>query len=64
MQDQELLKPFGTYQFMSVNVLQRPAHPVTITDELESFFHVLLYLCVRFLRSTCEDPPSWIDTYF
>ncbi|EJF56412.1 hypothetical protein DICSQDRAFT_25280, partial [Dichomitus squalens LYAD-421 SS1] len=37
----------GTYQFMSVNVLQRPAHPVTITDELESFFHVLLYFCFR-----------------
>ncbi|TBU38880.1 hypothetical protein BD309DRAFT_481030 [Dichomitus squalens] len=54
----------GTYQFMSVNALQRPSHSVTIVDELESFFHVLLYFCVRFLRSTCKDPTSWIDNYF
>ena len=49
---------------MSVNVLQRPSHPVTVADELESFFHVLTYFCVRFLRSNCKNPSSWIDNYF
>ncbi|EJF56417.1 hypothetical protein DICSQDRAFT_174933 [Dichomitus squalens LYAD-421 SS1] len=54
----------GTYQFMSVNALQRPSHSVTIVDELESFYHVLLYFCGCFLRSTCKDRTSWIDNYF
>ena len=49
---------------MSVNALQRPSHPITVADELESFFHVLTYFCVRFLRSNCKDPSSWIDNYF
>ena len=49
---------------MSVNALQRPAYPITITDELESFFYVLLYFSVRFLKSSCLDPLSWIDSYF
>nr|VWO96505.1 Uncharacterized protein [Ganoderma boninense] len=54
----------GTYQFMSVNLLQGPARPVQISDELESFFHVLVYYAVRRLRSTCDRPCSWITDYF
>lgn len=49
---------------MSVNLLKRPSKPVTISDELESFFHVLLYYCVRYLRSNCECPTSFIENYF
>ncbi|KAI1788212.1 hypothetical protein LXA43DRAFT_648693 [Ganoderma leucocontextum] len=54
----------GTYQFMSVNSLQRPSQPVAVPDELESFFHVLLYFAVPFLRSMCDTPSAWIDNYF
>ena len=49
---------------MSVNLLQRPNHRACVADELESFFHVLLYHSVRQLRSTCDDPASWIEDYF
>lgn len=54
----------GTYQFMSVNLLQEPSRPVQVSDELESFFHVLVYYAVRHLQSTCDSPSSWIVDYF
>ncbi|PIL32490.1 hypothetical protein GSI_05193 [Ganoderma sinense ZZ0214-1] len=70
MDDQKVLPKatqahrLGTYQFMSINLLQEPARPVQIPDELESFFHVLVYHAVRHLRSTCERPSWWITDYF
>ncbi|KAI1781850.1 hypothetical protein LXA43DRAFT_1054317 [Ganoderma leucocontextum] len=54
----------GTYEFMSVNLLNHIAQPVKISDELESFFHVLVYYAVRHLRSNCTNVTSWIDNYF
>ncbi|TBU21611.1 hypothetical protein BD311DRAFT_706798 [Dichomitus squalens] len=54
----------GTYQFMSVNLLTRITKPVEISDELESFFHVLVYYAVRYLRSNCPDVSFWIEDYF
>ena len=54
----------GTFQFMSVNLLNHVAKPVHISDELESFFHVLVYYAVRNLHSNCKDVDSWIDNYF
>ena len=32
---------------MSVNALQRPSHPITVADELESFFHVFLHYVIK-----------------
>ncbi|EJF59481.1 hypothetical protein DICSQDRAFT_172076 [Dichomitus squalens LYAD-421 SS1] len=49
---------------MSVNLLNHDAKPIEISDELESFFHVLVYYAVRHLRSNCPHIPSWIDNYF
>ncbi|KAI0822884.1 hypothetical protein BC628DRAFT_1455672 [Trametes gibbosa] len=43
----------GTWQFMSAHALNTPEKPIIITDELESFFHVLLYASVRFLPHNC-----------
>ncbi|EJF60926.1 hypothetical protein DICSQDRAFT_170783 [Dichomitus squalens LYAD-421 SS1] len=54
----------GTYQFMSVNILTNPLTPVQVSDELESFFHVLLYYSLRYLRSNCKCPTSYIEKYF
>nr|VWO97853.1 HsvB [Ganoderma boninense] len=54
----------GTYQFMSVNLLSHPSKAVKISDELESFFHVLVYYSIRYLRSNCAHPMSYIDNYF
>ena len=49
---------------MSVNLLNHITKPVKISDELESFFHVLVYYAVRYLRSNCSCVQSWIDNYF
>nr|VWO96514.1 Uncharacterized protein [Ganoderma boninense] len=54
----------GTYQFMSVNLLSNLANPVQIADELESFFHVLIYYAVRYLNSNCDAIDSFIQGYF
>ena len=54
----------GTYQFMSVNLLNHTTKPVNISDELESFFHVLVYYSIRYLNSNCEHVQSWVDNYF
>ncbi|TBU23670.1 hypothetical protein BD311DRAFT_868640 [Dichomitus squalens] len=54
----------GTYPFMSVNLITHMTKPVTVADELESFFHVLVYYAVRNLRSNCTNITSWIDNFF
>ncbi|KAH9848325.1 hypothetical protein C2E23DRAFT_438684 [Lenzites betulinus] len=45
----------GTWQFMSAHALNNPEKPIAITDELESFFHVLLYIAIRFLPHNCAE---------
>ncbi|TBU56121.1 hypothetical protein BD310DRAFT_824435 [Dichomitus squalens] len=54
----------GTREFMSVNLSGNLRDPVKISDELESFFHVLVYYSVRYLRSNCNSPKPWLDNYF
>ncbi|KAM5544460.1 hypothetical protein V8D89_002120 [Ganoderma adspersum] len=55
----------GTFYYMSVrSTVLDPGSPVSITDELESFFHVLLYLALRYLRSNWRNPGIFIDQYF
>ena len=54
---------------MSVALLSHDPEPpsiVRIADELESFFHVLLYHAARYLPSNCDDHviASYIDKYF
>ncbi|EJF57519.1 hypothetical protein DICSQDRAFT_69235, partial [Dichomitus squalens LYAD-421 SS1] len=39
----------GTWQYMFARALTNPNRRIVIQDELESFFHVLLYFAVRFL---------------
>ncbi|KAK0186650.1 hypothetical protein F5146DRAFT_1227254 [Armillaria mellea] len=38
----------GTWEFISANLLLDPAAPRTITDELESFLHVLMWVTIMF----------------
>ncbi|TBU40879.1 hypothetical protein BD309DRAFT_899117, partial [Dichomitus squalens] len=42
----------GRWQFMSVYLLMNTLRRVKIEDELESFFHILVYYAVRYLKST------------
>ncbi|KAI0776256.1 hypothetical protein BD413DRAFT_669404 [Trametes elegans] len=56
----------GTWQFLSVNALARPAKTIIIQDELESFFHVLLYVAIRLLHHNFDDHhvPQFLREYF
>ncbi|KAI9056842.1 hypothetical protein FKP32DRAFT_1638736 [Trametes sanguinea] len=56
----------GTWQFMSVAVLLDNTKAIEVSDELESFFHVILYNAVRYLRSNCTgaDVGSFIEEFF
>ena len=45
----------GTWQFMSVHSLNRRHRLVGVPDDLESFFHVLVYFAVRFLPNNLAD---------
>ncbi|KAI0323416.1 hypothetical protein GY45DRAFT_1332548, partial [Cubamyces sp. BRFM 1775] len=54
----------GTLQFMSVAMLNETSKVVEIPDELESFFHVILYHAVRYLTSNCTDVGVFIEDFF
>ncbi|KAI0739891.1 hypothetical protein C8Q80DRAFT_1200859 [Daedaleopsis nitida] len=55
----------GTWQFMSVALLSR-RKVIQISDELESFFYVLLYYAVRYLKSNCNGLTiaNYLDQFF
>ncbi|THH26847.1 hypothetical protein EUX98_g7338 [Antrodiella citrinella] len=42
----------GTWQFLSVGLLQDPKKPHTIVDDMESFFWVLVYMALHYLPNT------------
>ncbi|KAI0669726.1 hypothetical protein C8Q78DRAFT_1041765 [Trametes maxima] len=56
----------GTWQFMSANALDDHSKVIDVPDELESFFHVLIYLAVRFLphNLTHSSVPQFLRDYF
>ncbi|KAI0916047.1 hypothetical protein AcW1_009422 [Taiwanofungus camphoratus] len=54
----------GTWQFTSAMLLENPWKAAEIQDELESFFHVLLYNGVRFLRHNCTDVGEFMHEFF
>ncbi|KAI0776283.1 hypothetical protein BD413DRAFT_669424 [Trametes elegans] len=56
----------GTWQFLSVNALNCPGKKIVIEDELESFFHVLLYMAIHLLHHNIDDRdvPQFLRTYF
>ncbi|KAI0631769.1 hypothetical protein C8Q77DRAFT_1272678 [Trametes polyzona] len=54
----------GTWQFMSVGVLCDMTKVVETSDEMESFFYVLLYYAIRYLRSNCPDVGAFIENFF
>ena len=49
---------------MSLYSLEHPSMPVSIPDELEAFFHVLLYNGVRFLLHNYPSIVAFIKRYF
>ncbi|KAI0739928.1 hypothetical protein C8Q80DRAFT_203683 [Daedaleopsis nitida] len=54
----------GTWHYMSVYLLENPGRPTTIRDELESFFHVIVYGAMCRLRSTIGSIEVFNSNYF
>ncbi|KAI0645270.1 hypothetical protein C8Q79DRAFT_970731 [Trametes meyenii] len=56
----------GTWQFMSANTLNSRDGRIRIEDELESFFHVLLDVSIRFLPHNLSRAylPQFLYDYF
>ncbi|KAI9062389.1 hypothetical protein FKP32DRAFT_1686628, partial [Trametes sanguinea] len=54
----------GTWQFLSANILANPTRSVELQDEMESFFHVLLYFAIRYLPTDCPDVTPLMHDYF
>ncbi|PIL33434.1 hypothetical protein GSI_04056 [Ganoderma sinense ZZ0214-1] len=56
----------GTLQFSAARVLDDPSKPIVVADELECFFHVLIYYSVRFLRHNLPDKSVgiFLNNYF
>ncbi|KAI0648434.1 hypothetical protein C8Q79DRAFT_575387 [Trametes meyenii] len=54
----------GTWQFISCFSLDNPTIPMKIDDDLESFFHVLLYTGVRYLRHNCTTVSFFLTDFF
>ncbi|KAI0739953.1 hypothetical protein C8Q80DRAFT_204868 [Daedaleopsis nitida] len=54
----------GTWHYMSVYLLDNPGRPTTIRDELESFFHVIVYGGMCRLRSTIKSIETFNHNYF
>ena len=49
---------------MSVELLTNPNKCVEVSDDLESFFLVLLYYAIRYLDSNIEDVGDYIEEFF
>ncbi|KAI0663931.1 hypothetical protein C8Q70DRAFT_1049476 [Cubamyces menziesii] len=54
----------GTWQFMSANALHTPSKRILVQDDMESFFHLLLYHAIRFIPHNCRNVGEFMDAYF
>ncbi|KAI9059025.1 hypothetical protein FKP32DRAFT_1680157 [Trametes sanguinea] len=45
-----------TWQYASLEAIRNPCKQTTVEDEIEAFFHVLLWYAVRFVRHTLPQP--------
>ncbi|OBZ73640.1 hypothetical protein A0H81_06297 [Grifola frondosa] len=54
----------GTWQFMSKAILDDKFRQPTVQDDLESFFYVLVYYSIRYLKHNDTDVPSFMQYFF
>ncbi|KAI0629397.1 hypothetical protein C8Q77DRAFT_285190 [Trametes polyzona] len=54
----------GTWQFMSASALRDTNKRIIVQDDMESFFHVLLYLAIRYLPHNCPNVGDFISKFF
>ncbi|TFY67989.1 hypothetical protein EVJ58_g1287 [Rhodofomes roseus] len=52
----------GTWQFMSARLLRNPGKRHEVADDLESFVHVLNWMCFRFCLHDLSEKPDILKT--
>ncbi|KAI0333009.1 hypothetical protein GY45DRAFT_1272980 [Cubamyces sp. BRFM 1775] len=64
--DQEPRHPdrTGTWQYLSVNALNRPMKHIEVADDLESFLYVLIWCAIRYLPHDCPDVGHFMYYFF
>ncbi|TFK87717.1 hypothetical protein K466DRAFT_453372, partial [Polyporus arcularius HHB13444] len=58
------MRALRTWRFVSRAYIENQRKVLTIPDELESFLYVLLYLAIRYLRSTITDVDAFDWDFF
>ncbi|KAH9925613.1 uncharacterized protein BXZ73DRAFT_49827, partial [Epithele typhae] len=57
----------GTMQFMSIAILMDGNKVATVSDDMESFFYIILYYSVRYVDSNITEDAqvfSWLERFF
>ncbi|KAI0359596.1 hypothetical protein OH77DRAFT_1040128 [Trametes cingulata] len=54
----------GTWEFVSANGLKDRSKQIVVEDEMESFFHLLLYYALRYLPHNCTNVDDFMWKYF
>ncbi|KAH9889422.1 hypothetical protein C8Q73DRAFT_707508 [Cubamyces lactineus] len=54
----------GTWQFMSASALSQPSKRIIVQDDVESFFHLVLYYAIRFIPHNCLNVGNFMEMYF
>ncbi|KAL6308501.1 hypothetical protein BKA93DRAFT_516810 [Sparassis latifolia] len=54
----------GTQAYMSVHSLDHPDSPITVADELESFFHVLFNVALNSTENNIPNLEEFLTQYF
>ncbi|CDO73967.1 hypothetical protein BN946_scf185043.g15 [Trametes cinnabarina] len=54
----------GTWEFASASALNNPTKRIIVQDDMESFFHLLLYFAIRYLPHNCENVGQFMEAYF
>ena len=53
----------ATWQFAPIHSLEHPTLPISVPDELEAFFNVVLYHSIRFLYSNLSSVRPFVQKY-
>ncbi|RXW25086.1 hypothetical protein EST38_g739 [Candolleomyces aberdarensis] len=54
----------GTWQFLSADILSNPRKAVKISHEMESFFHLMIWLAIQYLPHNVVDVSGFVTDYF
>ncbi|EFI27583.1 other/FunK1 protein kinase [Coprinopsis cinerea okayama7 len=58
------LERTGTWQFLAVDILNNPSKPVEVWHEMESWFHLTLWLAVQYLPHNVQNVAVFMSEFF